>query len=288
MKRCPTCQKEFPDSLRFCETDGTPLVEAADPFKTMVGGASKKDDDILQIPERDDAMKTIIIPPDIPKYDAPKPGELSMNPPSFGDLSSGSMGSAAPPSSSPFNDPPKFDAPNLAAPNSSPFGGSTDKTPPPPYKDSDSSGAQQPSFNQTPFGQSQTPFGQSSDPYNQPFQQNDWTPPPAPVAGWQNQGVGANTPFQPPVAGAGGQNQTLPIVSLVCGIISIFCCWLGFILGPVGLITGYMGRNNANTNPSIYTGSGLALAGMICGAIGTLISVGYLIVVILGISLGPH
>src|SRR5690349_10218235 len=43
MKRCPTCQKTFDDNMRFCQTDGTPLVEDApqDPYKTMV--ASKED-----------------------------------------------------------------------------------------------------------------------------------------------------------------------------------------------------------------------------------------------------
>ena len=42
MKRCPTCQKTFDDAMRFCQTDGTPLVadEApADPYKTMVASA---------------------------------------------------------------------------------------------------------------------------------------------------------------------------------------------------------------------------------------------------------
>jgi hypothetical protein len=44
MKRCPNCQRTFDDNMRFCQTDGTPLVadEApADPYKTMV--ASKED-----------------------------------------------------------------------------------------------------------------------------------------------------------------------------------------------------------------------------------------------------
>lgn len=39
MKKCPTCDREFDDAMRFCQTDGTALVEAAppvDPYKTMV------------------------------------------------------------------------------------------------------------------------------------------------------------------------------------------------------------------------------------------------------------
>src|SRR6185369_4036351 len=44
MKRCLTCQKTFDDAMRFCQTDGTPLVEdvaPVDPYRTMV--ASKED-----------------------------------------------------------------------------------------------------------------------------------------------------------------------------------------------------------------------------------------------------
>lgn len=39
MKKCPTCDKTFDDAMRFCQVDGTPLVDAAepvDPYKTMV------------------------------------------------------------------------------------------------------------------------------------------------------------------------------------------------------------------------------------------------------------
>ncbi len=40
MKKCPTCEKTFEDSMRFCQTDGTPLVDDApafDPYATIVG-----------------------------------------------------------------------------------------------------------------------------------------------------------------------------------------------------------------------------------------------------------
>jgi len=39
MKRCPTCEKTYDDAMRFCQADGTPLEQAAepvDPYKTMV------------------------------------------------------------------------------------------------------------------------------------------------------------------------------------------------------------------------------------------------------------
>lgn len=46
MKKCPKCQKTFDDSMKFCQTDGTPLVAVADdqtnenPYATMVGNQS--------------------------------------------------------------------------------------------------------------------------------------------------------------------------------------------------------------------------------------------------------
>ena len=39
MKKCPTCNKTFEDSMRFCQTDGTPLVDdepAFDPYATIM------------------------------------------------------------------------------------------------------------------------------------------------------------------------------------------------------------------------------------------------------------
>ena len=87
MKRCPTCDKTFADGMKFCQTDGTVLIDDApavdpyktvvgnqsdisaapvDPFKTMVAGAAKvdDDDDLLQLPEAPDAMKTMIVSQD--------------------------------------------------------------------------------------------------------------------------------------------------------------------------------------------------------------------------------
>ena len=40
MKKCPTCGKEFEDSLKFCQVDGAELVSqepAFDPYATVVG-----------------------------------------------------------------------------------------------------------------------------------------------------------------------------------------------------------------------------------------------------------
>ncbi len=126
------------------------------------------------------------------------------------------------------------------------------------------------------YQEPESPFGQNA-PNNFGQQANQWTPPPAPVAQWQNQGVGQNTPFAPPASQ--GQNQTLPIISLVFGILSV-CCYIGWITGPVALITGYLGMKNIAKDPTSYGGKGLAMAGMIVGGIFTALWLIYWIVII--------
>lgn len=81
------------------------------------------------------------------------------------------------------------------------------------------------------------------------------------------------------MTGADGQNKTLAIVSLVCGILGL-CCG---ILGPVGLIAGYIAFNNANQNPMQYGGRGLALGGMITGGIATAMTVLWIVINMAGL-----
>jgi len=354
MKKCPTCENTFDDNLRFCQLDGTPLVDVSeadpyktvvsnqneisaaplDPFKTMVGTPLQKgEDDLLQLPDAPDASKTMAVsqdemndalnsappspfggsssasgsdaqssgvfgatPLDIPDYNEP-----SLNPPSFGDLSPQKIDS---PVNSPLPETSSSDATLVMNTGSSSeesfsqtdFGKSSNQpTPspfdaappmnyqapsPPPFKEPEQPfGAQNNPFNQSPFEPTPTPFGQQSTSYNAPMQQTEWTPPPAPEADWQNQNIGANTPFQPPVSGE-GQDKTLAIVSLVCGILSLTCC--GAVTGIAAIITGFMAKNNVDANPQQYGGRGLALAGMIMGGISTVLTVLYLLLVVVG------
>jgi hypothetical protein len=383
MKRCPTCDKTFADGMKFCQTDGTLLVEDAppadpyktvvgnqsdiassipplDPFKTMIGSPPKAgEDDLLQLPEQPDSLKTMVVSQDemkealkpsdaggVPKLDLPPnppspfggavpiiepkvgtPSDLSsappkfkepsLSPPSFGDLStpesslpkpsepirndsSTSMNSGASPqtSSSPFDSKPFSNDFSTQSPYGnqenkpipSPFdesmiGYQAPAAPPfeapkpplvkevaPPYENQ-SSASSAPSPFQPP-----SPFG-NAESFNQPMQQTEWTPPPAPVSEWQNQNLGANTAFQPPAAG--GQDQTLAIVSLVCGVLSILCC--GLLTGIPAIITGYMAKNNVDSNPTQYSGRGMALAGMILGGISVVLSI---VIIILQVLFG--
>ncbi len=280
MKRCPTCDKTFDDNMRFCQTDGTPLVEETpvDPYKTMVArpediaaatGGSAASDDVLDLPSASDPAKTMyasedeiraevnardagdeqvidippLVEPEQPKFSEPAPPPSPFSTP---DLS----GSSVPPIPSPF------DAPK-------PMSYET----PTPIFDEPEPVREEPAFN---------PFDQPS---SQPLAPAEWTPPPAPDAGWQNQQIGQNTPFQPPPFGTGSVNQTLPIVSLVFGIVSL-CCYISPLTGIVALVTGYMGMKNANNDPQNYGGKGLAMAGMITGGVFFVLGLLYWIYVI--------
>ncbi len=177
---------------------------------------------------------------------------------------------------SPFN--------NSMPPQYQPPAGSPFDPPKPPVKEAEPMfGGQPESFGNAPF-QPPSPFGSAEQSFNPPMQQTEWNPPPAPVAEWQNQDLGANTPFQPPPA-ASGQDQTLAIVSLVCGILSVVCC--GAITGIPAIITGFIAKNNVDSNPNQYGGRGFALAGMILGGISVFFTVIYILyLVFFGFSRG--
>lgn len=344
MKKCPTCQKTFDDDKRFCQIDGTPLVadtvensDANDPYKTVFGGqafdptpkpsddfpkatdAKREDEDVLQIPEAFDPMKTMVVSDiknDIPKNEPPvkqpeppKFNEPSLSPPNFDspfpplpekpkfdspfDKSADFQKSPA----SPFDEPPKFGSPFSPTEQEPPkFDSPFEKkeepiydkpkdNPFPPFKDSTAPlGEKKDPFQNSAFGLPQTPLEKSYNPPPSsfdppPMQNTDWNPPPAPNDNWANQEIGSNTPFNPPPAGTTGQNQTLAIVSLVCGVLGL-CC------GPFGiaaLITGYLAKKNADSNPAEYTGGGFALAGMILGGISVVLFIVGILLNLLGV-----
>lgn len=85
-----------------------------------------------------------------------------------------------------------------------------------------------------------------------------------------------NQPPPPPPGGYGepapgyGQPQTnsvMAIISLVTGILGI-CCAGWFILSIAAVVLGYLGRKEIRESGGTKKGDGMALAGLILGAIG--------------------
>ncbi len=162
MKKCPTCDKTFDNNLRFCQTDGTPLVEATaetaiedpyktmvaskdemaaalplDPFKTMVGGMPMKDEEeeVLELPDKSEPLKTPIISQEDIKTqikrsepssakDAPPPSPFGNPPPTYPPIKSPGDFTAAPPA------PPKFNEPSFGDVSSEASSGDKDSAPP--------------------------------------------------------------------------------------------------------------------------------------------------------------
>lgn len=301
--------------MRFCQVDGTPLVDDApafDPYATIVAPAgiavppteeepvveapveaapvadeSEADtqiapfpesspiaepSDVLDLPAESDPLKTMYVSEDEMKQ---------------------ALGEAAPveedimelPSVEP--DPPAFIEPAVAAPPS-PFDA------PPPSPMSDQSAIPSPFSNNEPVvevaPEPEVPVFNIPEPTPPPFAEPqapvfeqpsapapmEWTPPPAPDAAWQNQPVGSETPFAPPVAGAAAPSQGLAIGSMVCGILSCLCC-ISILTGPAGVIMGYIARKKANEDPANYGGATFATVGMITGVIGFIIGTAALI-----------
>jgi hypothetical protein len=72
----------------------------------------------------------------------------------------------------------------------------------------------------------------------------------------------------PPGPAAVPGNNSKAVASLVTGVLSLFCC--GFVLGVVAIVLGFMARGEIEKSQGLQGGSGLALAGIVTGALGIL------------------
>jgi hypothetical protein len=100
------------------------------------------------------------------------------------------------------------------------------------------------------------------------------------------------SPPPPPPSGRPGgydyqstpRTNGLAIASLACSIGGFFVCGIGFILG---VVFGYMAKNQIDASGGTQGGSGMALAGIIVGWIGIgLAVVGLAIVLIVAAATG--
>jgi hypothetical protein len=81
--------------------------------------------------------------------------------------------------------------------------------------------------------------------------------------------------YAPAAAGyAGPRTDGLAIGALITGIVSVVCFWicLGLILGPAAAIMGFIARQRIAASGGTVSGGGLALAGMILGIVGFVLS----------------
>jgi hypothetical protein len=77
--------------------------------------------------------------------------------------------------------------------------------------------------------------------------------------------------YAPAGAGVvGPRTDGLAIGALISGILAVVCFWacLGLILGPAAAIMGFISRQRIAASGGTIAGGGLALAGMILGIVG--------------------
>jgi hypothetical protein len=106
--------------------------------------------------------------------------------------------------------------------------------------------------------------------------QTNWQPAPPP-APWQPGGINVQGSTAA-AAFSRSQDQTLPTISLILGIVSVLliCCWGGLPLGAAAFVTGFLGMRNADGDPTRYGGRGLAIGGMVLGIVSFLASLIFL------------
>lgn len=114
------------------------------------------------------------------------------------------------------------------------------------------------------------------------------SPPPPPPGGGGGYGgppPGGGGGYGAPGPGFGGaqpqSTSVMAIISLVTGILSIICCG-SFIFGIAAVILGFLGRKEINESNGAKKGAGMAMAGLILGAVGIAVSLLYWILVIAG------
>jgi hypothetical protein len=62
------------------------------------------------------------------------------------------------------------------------------------------------------------------------------------------------------------------VASLVLGIVSLFFCYLGVLIGPAAIVLSVLATKHINEQPpGAAGGKGLATAGLVTGIVGTLI-----------------
>jgi uncharacterized protein DUF4190 len=86
------------------------------------------------------------------------------------------------------------------------------------------------------------------------------------------------------------KTNAMAITSLVLGILSIpadFCYGSGILFGIAAIIIGLVARKQIKESHGTQGGNGLALAGIITGAVGGLLLGGIILIIAILLLLGP-
>jgi hypothetical protein len=73
----------------------------------------------------------------------------------------------------------------------------------------------------------------------------------------------------------GPKTSPLAITSMILGILSIPTCCCQFVSAPLaiaGLVLGIIGMGKIRSNPQMFKGGGMAIAGIVCSGVGVILS----------------
>lgn len=145
-----------------------------------------------------------------------------------------------------------------------------------------SAGAPAPQPGQTPaygYPAEPDPAGYGYPAAPQPVQQPGYQGYPG-YAGYPGYPGGGGYPVYPPRSNGFG------VTALVLGIIAVVSCYLGLLFGVPAVIFGVLGRGKAQRGEA--DNGGMALAGIITGAVGIVISCLFIALMIFGVMLGDE
>lgn len=205
-----------------------------------------------------------------PEREEPGPGEPQERPaggepgqgqqqPGYGEPYGGQY--ARPPYEGPSYEPPRYDRPPYEQPYyDQPQYGQ------PPYD--------QPQYDQPQYGQGQQ-YGQSygQAPYGQGYGQQYPPPPYGPPGYGGLQG--------PPTNG----KATAALVTGIGSLVLSWCCGFGLV-GIVAVVLGIKARQEVRDSNGQQTGDGLALGGIVTGAVAVVIGLAALVVILIAIASG--
>ncbi|GHC63789.1 DUF4190 domain-containing protein [Roseibacillus persicicus] len=84
------------------------------------------------------------------------------------------------------------------------------------------------------------------------------------------------------------QQNTMALVSMILGIVSVVFCTGGFLTGIPAIICGHIARKQFRNSPTPQTGEGMATAGLILGYLMTILSilviVAYIVFVVVAVG----
>ncbi len=264
-----------------------------DPYATMVAGSKMpepKEEDVLEVPATPvDPMATMVVSGqtagnieiEIPEEEeAPVQAEPLEAPDesSFAEPTTTAEEPAPVPEAPAFTPPPVEERPS--APIPSPFDESMPPgfAPPstPPFESPESSVEPEPEVSPEPVLAS-APVDSGSLPSDfsdveEPEVEIGDVEPALPVISMGEEIQSASSELS-----SASPNQTMGYVSLGLGILSMLCC-VSILTGPGAIITGYMARGKANSDPENYGGGTMALIGMILGVVGTLLFIAIVVI----------